>query len=658
MTKTRWPGIRRLAPSLPFFTGAALAVAFSATVQAGRPDQPGQRAPRYAPDRVIVRYKAGTSAASKSGLRVRVHGERKRAYDLVPETELLSIPAGGPSVAQVVQELSQQAAVEFAEPDYVVEAIAVPNDPQYANLWGLNDTATPDADINAAQAWDLTAGDPNMVVAIIDSGIDYNHPDLAANIWTNPGEIPGNKIDDDKNGYVDDVHGYDFVGSGDADPLDDNGHGTHTAGTIGAVGNNGIGVAGVNWHVKLMALKFLDANGSGYTSDAVEALQYATRMGVKVSNNSWGGGGYSQTLYDAINAAKAVGHLFVAAAGNSGTNNDTTPAYPASYTLDNVIAVAAIDGNAARASFSNYGAASVDLGAPGVNILSTTPNNNYSYYSGTSMATPHVAGAAALLYGGCSGFTYGEVRDLLLANTRPLAALADKTFTGGALDLNAAAVGAMTAGCFTPNSPPQVTIVAPAEGAMVAGKVTVTATALDDRGVRQVQFFLDGTSIASDTNGADGWSAVWDTTKAANRVHTLTATATDTLGQTGSDSNAVTVANALATTIHIGDLDATAVAGKSNWTANLTLSVHDATHTAVAGVTVAGAWSGGATGKTSCKTNTSGQCTLSKGRIDNRQTGVTWSVGKLTKTGVTYVAGANHDPDGDSTGSVILVKKP
>ena len=220
----------------------------------------------------------------------------------------------------------------------------------------------------------------NVLVGVIDTGVDYNHPDLAANIWTNPGEIAGNGIDDDGNGYIDDVHGYDFVNN-DGDPMDDNGHGTHFSGTIGGVGNNGIGVAGVNWNVKIMALKFLDSGGSGSTANAVAGVQYATMMGVDVTSNSWGGGGFSQALYDAIDAAGAANIAFVAAAGNNGANNDTSPAYPAAYDLPNIISVAATDDNDELASFSNYGAASVDLGAPGVDILSTLPGNQYGLLS-------------------------------------------------------------------------------------------------------------------------------------------------------------------------------------------------------------------------------------------------------------------------------------
>ena len=289
------------------------------------------------------------------------------------------------------------------------------------------------ANIKAPGAWGATTGKPELVVAIIDTGIDYTHPDLAANIWTNPGETAGDGKDNDGNGYVDDVHGYDFANN-DGDPMDDHFHGTHTAGTVGAVGNNGVGVAGVNWQVKLMALKFLGASGSGSVSGAVSALEYAVKMQVRLSNNSWGGGGYSQALYDAIKNSQVIGHVFVAAAGNSGVNSDLQPAYPASYDLDNIISVAAIDSSDNLASFSNRGVVTVDLAAPGVSVLSTVLGGGYASYNGTSMATPHVTGAAALALGLHPDWDYARLKHQILATTRPVPALAGRVLTGGVLE--------------------------------------------------------------------------------------------------------------------------------------------------------------------------------------------------------------------------------
>ena len=259
---------------------------------------------------------------------------------------------------------------------------------------------------------------------MIDTGVDYNHPDLAANIWTNPGEIAGDGIDNDGNGYVDDVHGYDFINN-DGNPMDDHGHGTHVAGTIGAVGNNGLGVAGINWNVQIMALKFLDATGSGSTSDAIEALNYAVANGAHdLSTTVRAAIRTRRALYDALSDAATPAMIFVAAAGNDGANNDQTPFYPAGYDLDNIVTVAATDRNDQLASFSNYGATTVDLAAPGVDILSTKPNSAYQTSSGTSMAAPHVAGVVALVRGLHPDWTYRQVIDQVLGHGRLLAGLA------------------------------------------------------------------------------------------------------------------------------------------------------------------------------------------------------------------------------------------
>jgi subtilisin family serine protease len=299
---------------------------------------------------------------------------------------------------------------------------------------------TPDADIDAQEAWDtLTAS--TCIVAVIDTGVDYNHPDLANNIWVNPGEIPGNGKDDDTNGVVDDVHGYDFYAY-DSDPMDETDHGTHCSGTIGGIGNNGIGVAGVCWDVKIMALRFLGPGG-GFTESAIECVQYGVFMGAKILSNSWGGGPYSHALYDAIMAADAAGVLFVAAAGNSGNDNDIYPEYPASYVAPNIIAVAATTHTDARAYFSCYGRWSVDLGAPGLDILSSIPGNKYEFFDGTSMACPHVAGACALVTAaGYYGFSHDDVRKIILNTVDVIPALNGRTTSGGRLNLNAAVVKA------------------------------------------------------------------------------------------------------------------------------------------------------------------------------------------------------------------------
>lgn len=305
------------------------------------------------------------------------------------------------SIDQMIQECESRAEIEYAEPNYRVFALEKPNDPEYERLWGLNNTGqsggSNDADIDAEEAWNNEKGAFQIIVGVIDTGIDYNHEDLKQNMWRNPGEIPDNNADDDNNGYIDDYYGWDFFFD-DNDPYDDNEHGTHVAGTIGAVGNNGKGVVGVNWNVSLMALKFLDDKGTGNTGDAIEAIIYASDMGANILNNSWGGGGFSQAMKDAIIYANNKGVLFVAAAGNDRKDTDKDPNYPSNYDVENVISVAASTDKDKLAAFSNYGATTVDLAAPGESIYSTLPHSRYGNLSGTSMATPHVAGAAALVW--------------------------------------------------------------------------------------------------------------------------------------------------------------------------------------------------------------------------------------------------------------------
>ena len=373
---------------------------------------------------------------------------------------MFAITAPGASVADVTS-WSTTTGTRGFEPDRIITAATLPNDPSFFRLWGLHNTGqtggVADADIGAPEAWNVTTGSRAVVVAVIDTGIDYRHTDLAANMWRNPGEIPGDGIDNDGNGFIDDVYGWDFANN-DADPFDDEGHGTHVAGTIGAVGNNGTGVVGVNWQVSLMALKFLGADGSGTTSAAIAALNYATMMrqthGVNVvaTNNSWGGGGASTALTNAIVAGGNAGILAVAAAGNESANNDTTPSFPANVNSTAVISVAATDASNRLASFSNYGATTVDVAAPGVGIYSTTPNNSYASYSGTSMAAPHVAGLVALMAAANPQATASQIRSAILSTAVPVASLAGKVATGGLI--NAAAAVNLIRGTEPPLPPP------------------------------------------------------------------------------------------------------------------------------------------------------------------------------------------------------------
>ncbi|MFN8586436.1 MAG: S8 family serine peptidase [Candidatus Eisenbacteria bacterium] len=388
------------------------------------------------PGQVIVKYRAGVGAGKRAQALARVpQVQRLREFSFI-RAEL--VKSSTLDTEQMLAALRLDPNVEYAEPNYRITLDVIPNDTRFAELYGMRNTGqtggTAGADIRATSAWDVFTGDPNLKVGIIDTGIDYNHPDLAANVWTNPGEIAGNGIDDDGNGYVDDVHGYDVVNN-DGDPMDDNGHGSHCAGTIAGHGNNALGVTGVCWRASLIGIKFLNASGSGSTEGAIAGVQYAIAVGAKLTSNSWGGGGFSQALLDAINAAGNAGQLFIAAAGNSGTDNDTSPHYPSSYDSPYVVAVAATDDHDALASFSCFGATSVDIGAPGVDILSCQPGGGYQLLSGTSMATPHVSGAAALLWGRFPSATNLQIRQLLLTKADPIPALANKCVTGARLNV-------------------------------------------------------------------------------------------------------------------------------------------------------------------------------------------------------------------------------
>lgn len=341
--------------------------------------------------------------------------------------------------------------------------IALTVDPSLSAQWALNNVGQaggiPDADIDAFEAWQVTSGSRNVVVAIVDSGIDFSHPDLAANIWTNPREVAGNGRDDDGNGYIDDVHGWDFVDN-DNTPQDGFWHGTHVAGIIGAVGNNGIGISGVSQQVSILPLRFQNNSGSGYTGAAVSALNYVTRLklaGVPIvaTNISWGGGtSTSLSLQTALQAQANAGITVVVAAGNNGGDNDALPRYPSSYPFDNIISVAGSDTADNLLGFSNYGATSVDLAAPGAGILSTLPGGGYGAISGTSMAAPHVTGTVALMAAVRPNATAAQIRSAVLGSVDRVASLAGKVATGGRLNAFAA-LGRIMAAVPAPGTPPQ-----------------------------------------------------------------------------------------------------------------------------------------------------------------------------------------------------------
>lgn len=334
-----------------------------------------------------------------------------------------------------IQELSNNPLVEYAEPNLIYRSLKLPNDPDFARQWGLKNSIVSQnsVDIDIERAWDITTGSEEMIVAIIDSGIDYNRPDLRANIWTNELELNGKPgVDDDQNGYVDDIYGINPIGDGSINnPHDNSGHGTHCAGTIGGVGDNGHGITGVNWKVKIMGLKFLRSTGEGTLEAAVKAIDYAVSKGAKVLSNSWGSYESSLALEEAIERAHKAGAIFIAAAGNDGTNNDEKPIYPASIDIPNVISVAAINQNGEMSGFSNWGAKTVDIGAPGVSIYGFWKNGETKSVSGTSMAAPFVSGVAALVWSHEPQLTNLELKERLLRTSRPLGSLREKSTSYG-----------------------------------------------------------------------------------------------------------------------------------------------------------------------------------------------------------------------------------
>lgn len=415
----------------------------------------------YVPGELLVRFNPDTlSTSSAQSDQARMHAaigaEIITDYTRfgLPGLQLVSITEG--TVSDAIRRYEQEPGVLYAEPNYLAEVPeiedlgdyqsysvdSIPNDPHFPDLWGLHNTGqsggTVGVEIDAVRAWDLTTGSSSTIIAVIDTGVDYTHPDLAGNMWVNVNEIPNNGIDDDGNGYIDDYRGWDFFND-DNDPMDDHNHGTHCAGTIAAVGNNSIGVTGVNWEARIMPLKFIGSGGTGQTSSAILAILYANKMGAHVISNSWGGGGYSQALKDAIDASSAV---VVCSAGNDNRDTDLTPQYPSSYASENIISVASIDRVNNRSTFSNYGQYSVDLGAPGTSILSTIRNSAYGFGSGTSMAAPHVSGVAGLLFSYYPGISSEVVIDRILHSTDPVPQLEGKTVTGGRVNAFKALISA------------------------------------------------------------------------------------------------------------------------------------------------------------------------------------------------------------------------
>jgi len=426
---------------------------------------------KYVPNEVLVKFKKGISEyaiiqsiQAVSGDIVSYKGElssvglwsenkaRYRSFVRKPDLFLLRVPAFL-GTDRAIHGLSTDNNVEYAEKNHIFSTSLTPDDTYYSYQWGLHNTGqsggTSDADIDAPEAWETFTGSSDINMAILDTGFDYNHTDLQSNIWENPGETGDGKetdsTDNDGNGYVDDWRGWDFVNS-DNSPLDDNGHGTHVAGIAGAEGDNNTGVAGVCWNSKLMALKVLNANGSGSTATIISAIDYAIEAGAQVINASFSSNEYSSSLYEAVKQAQEDGVPIICAASNYATNNNTNPYYPASFDLDNIIAVLATDHNDALSSFSNYGSYSVDLGAPGgadttqssCNIFSSVLSSSYLFKAGTSMATPFVTGAVALILGQRPTIDWWQAKTIILKSVDYKSALAGYARTSGRLNLNSA----------------------------------------------------------------------------------------------------------------------------------------------------------------------------------------------------------------------------
>lgn len=399
----------------------------------------------YKKGEILVKFK--TTNIKTQTIHNRIHANVLKRFKHL-NIELIKLPAGL-TVQDAIRFYSSDPDVEFVEPNYFVKKAVYPNDPYFDNQWGLNNIGqivnnikgTEGADISAPEAWNLSTGSKDVIVAVLDTGVDYNHEDLADNIFRNEAECNGQpNVDDDSNGYVDDCIGWNFVNNNN-DPMDDDvdSHGTHVAGIIGAVGNNGIGITGVNWHVKILPVKVLDSNGGGDIATIIEGIEYAVNMGAKVINASYT---YPQScIYilplqgdkEAIEFAKENGVLFIAAAGNYGCNNDQTPFYPASHPLNNIISVTATDQNDEMPYWANYGIDSVYVAAPGDNIYSTI-KGGYEFLSGTSMATPFVSGLAALIYSSHPEYTYLETREVILSSADKLFSLENKIASKGRIN--------------------------------------------------------------------------------------------------------------------------------------------------------------------------------------------------------------------------------
>jgi subtilisin family serine protease len=508
---------------------AAIAVAIVASY-ALVTGQQGPPPPRDAvPDELLVQFRPEIPEVARANMLAASGTDEIRRFDALGIAHVRVRPGRGSDAALAA--LRAAPGVTVAGPNNIRYAvrIAAPNDPYWVNgtLWNI-------ARIQSLEAWNAFGpGDGNVVVADLDTGVDYNHPDLAANMWRNPTEIPGNQIDDDGNGWIDDVYGID-THFRDGDPMDDLGHGTIVAGVMAGVGNNGIGVVGVGWRTKILACKFLGPSGSGTDADAIACFNYvllqkSRGVNIVATNNSWGSNRWQEEpqspLKAAMDAVGAAGILNVCAAGNSAQDNDAVPFDPASFSSPTIISVAASDAADARPSFSSYGATTVDLAAPGVGIVSTYPRAEYAGNTGTSLATPHVAGAAALIASIFPTLPAAGVKAAIMNGVDVLPAWTGVVASGGRLNVHRALT--LAAG----NLQPEVSITQPMAGApfQAPATIAIAATASDPDGtIARVEFFADGQSIGVDTTSPYGgqWPGV------GPGAYTLTAVATDNEGGT------------------------------------------------------------------------------------------------------------------------------
>lgn len=528
-SRARRLGVATLVPLTVLAVGLSTG---GASVAAPAPDRSGADAlvaGTFVPGQLLVRFAAGTTTTAAAEVNASLGATTTKTFSsLVPQLQLVQLPPGM-SVSSAMSSYGQLAGVRYAQPNWVshiettkpAAVTSTPNDPRYGEQWGW-------AKIDAPSAWNTSTGSHKIVVTDIDTGLDYTHEDLAANAWQNAAECKGKKgTDDDKNGYVDDCYGIDTI-NGDSDPIDDNGHGTHTGGTIGAVGDNKTGVTGMNWSVQVMPCKSHDASGSGSVASIIECFQYVkmekTKYGydIAATNNSYGGCpeacDFNPATYDAIAALVKPGVVMAFAAGNSARDNDLRGNYPSNYDLPNIIAVAATDSNDGLASFSQYGLRSVDVGAPGAGVLSTLPNDSYGSLSGTSMATPHVAGLAALIHASNAHLDWWQIRNLIISGGDRIDSVKGKTVSGrrinaaGSVKCSGQKVFGMVSPMPVIGSIRQKIEALNIDCAKPAGKVTVkitpgnTTLSLSDNG-------HDGDFVAGDGIYTATWTPSCDTGK-------------------------------------------------------------------------------------------------------------------------------------------------